>query len=180
MATAPNPVMAAKNALASANKKFPSSMAKDAGVTPAANRAKPTVAPKPTGAAQPAGSGLGEELREKASDVKQFNENYPKFHKGGTVPGKPGEEVPIMAEAGEKVIPASDNGAAVGRNSDYRKAYIARRQNPQGGEYRKVFIARRQARQGGGNKPVTGEMHDTSKAVKGQPSAKEAGAHVKV
>lgn len=31
--------------------------------------------------------------------------NLPKFHSGGTVPGTPGTEVPIMALAGETVIP---------------------------------------------------------------------------
>ena len=47
-------------------------------------------------------------------------------------------------------------------------------------EYRKVFVSRRQSRQGGGNKSVVGEKHDSKKADKsGQPSAKQAGAHVK-
>lgn len=32
--------------------------------------------------------------------------HLPAFHKGGVVPGAPGTEVPIMAEAGETVIPA--------------------------------------------------------------------------
>src|SRR4029077_11514848 len=100
------------------------------------------------------------ELAAKARNVTEYA-NAPKMHKGGTVPGKPGEEVPIIAKAGEKVIPAEKSE---GRQS----------------EYRKVFVARRQSRQGGGNTSVKGEQHDTKKAEKsGQPSAKEAGGHVK-
>lgn len=36
--------------------------------------------------------------------------NLPKFHTGGVVPGAPGTEVPIMAMAGETVIPAGRGG----------------------------------------------------------------------
>jgi hypothetical protein len=41
------------------------------------------------------------------------------MHDGGKVPGKEGEDVPIMAQAGETVLPA-------GRNSDYRKVFLSR------------------------------------------------------
>jgi hypothetical protein len=37
--------------------------------------------------------------------------NLPKFHTGGTVPGMPGQEVPIMALAGETVLPAGRSGS---------------------------------------------------------------------
>lgn len=40
--------------------------------------------------------------------------NLPKFHTGGTVPGPPGTEVPIMAMSGEEVsLPGRDNGGDV-------------------------------------------------------------------
>lgn len=39
--------------------------------------------------------------------------NLPKFHSGGTVPGAPGTEVPIMAMAGEEVIAAGGGGDAL-------------------------------------------------------------------
>lgn len=35
----------------------------------------------------------------------------PEFHRGGIVPGLPGQEVPIMAMAGERVIPTGQNGS---------------------------------------------------------------------
>jgi hypothetical protein len=70
------------------------------------------------------------------------------FKHGGKVPGKKGEAVPIIAHAGETIIPADKSK---GRNS----------------EYRKVFVARQQTRQGGGNTPVKGEKHDSKKAEKG-------------
>lgn len=38
----------------------------------------------------------------------------PKFHSGGVVPGAPGQEVPILAMAGERVIPAGRSGAPAG------------------------------------------------------------------
>jgi hypothetical protein len=146
----------AKNAMNKANTftksvegKVPSSFAVKA--KPAATPAAPPKAAEP---------GLGTELGEKARNISDYA-NAPKMHKGGTVPGKKGEEVPIIAKAGEKVIPADKTE---GRSS----------------EYRKVFIARRQSRQDGGNTPVKGEAHDSKKAKKsGQPAAKEAGAHVK-
>ena len=36
----------------------------------------------------------------------------PKMHTGGIVPGRPGQDVPIMAQAGERVIPANRAGAS--------------------------------------------------------------------
>ena len=149
---AKNEISKANNLTKSVEGKTPSSFAV---------KAKPAaVAPPAPKAAAPS---LGSELGEKAANVKAYADANPapKMHKGGIVPGKRGEEVPIIAEAGEKVIPADKTE---GRTS----------------EYRKVFIARRQSRQGGGNKPVTGEAHNSKKAEKsGQPAAKEAGGHVK-
>jgi hypothetical protein len=126
--------------------------------------------PAPTAAPAPAKpTGLAKDVSDVASGLKwkqdQVDAVAPKMHQGGIVPGELGEEVPIIAKAGEKVIPVKE-AKSVGRNSDYRK----------------VFIARRQARSGGGNKPVieTPEKHDSKKAEKsGQPAAKEAGGHVK-
>lgn len=57
------------------------------------------------------------------SDIRQAA-LAPTMHKGGTVPGKPGQEVMIKALAGEKIIPASE-----GRNSEYRKVYVGRKNN---------------------------------------------------
>ncbi|MEV0425385.1 hypothetical protein [Micromonospora sp. NPDC050495] len=37
----------------------------------------------------------------------------PTFHTGGTVPGRPGEQVPIMALAGETVVPRGQSGGSV-------------------------------------------------------------------
>ena len=144
-----DPVTAAKAALSGAEKKFPGSMAQAIGVTPAGARAKATtptaVAAKP---AKTPGEDTAAGLAAKSANVKEYMQNVPKMHKGGKVPGKPGEEVPIIAEAGETVIPADKSK---GRQS----------------EYRKVFVARRQSRQGGGNVPATGEKHDSKKAEKG-------------
>ena len=98
-----------------------------------------------------AAPGLGNELGDKAKNISDYtNANPPTMHQGGIVPGKKGQDVPIIAQAGEKVIPAGDVKPA-GRQS----------------EYRKVYIARKQARSGGGNKPVTEtpEKHDQPKAA---------------
>lgn len=38
--------------------------------------------------------------------------NIPRFHTGGVVPGSPGQEVPIMALAGETIIPANRSAGA--------------------------------------------------------------------
>ena len=57
------------------------------------------------------------------SDIRQAA-LAPTMHKGGTVPGKPGQEVMIKALAGEKIIPASES-----RNSEYRKVYVGRKNN---------------------------------------------------
>lgn len=37
----------------------------------------------------------------------------PKLHTGGVVPGIPGQEVPIMAQAGERVVPKGQSGSTV-------------------------------------------------------------------
>ena len=148
-------VAGAKTALAKANAKFPSP--KPAAVAaPVAAQAKPAAKPMMS-----AGEDAAAGIRAKQANIAEYNAALPKMHKGGIVPGKKGEDVPVLAQAGEKVIPADK---AEGRSS----------------EYRKVYVARRQSRQGGGNKPITGEKHDSKKAEKsGQPSAKQAGAHVK-
>lgn len=155
----PNQLDAAKGALAKAK-----SFTQGVEGTPTSRfavKAKPADAPVVAAKAEPT---LGSELGAKAKNVSDYA-SAPVMHKGGIVPGEPGEEVPIVAEAGEKVIPAKEEKSS-GRQS----------------EYRKVFIARQQKRSGGGHQPVTEtpEKHDQKKAEKsGQPSAKEAGAHVK-
>ena len=148
-------VAGAKTALAKANAKFPSPK-------PAPATAPATAAPKPAvKPAMSAGEDAAAGIKANQDNVAAYTAALPKMHKGGIVPGKKGEDVPVLAQAGEKVIPADK---AEGRSS----------------EYRKVYVARRQSRQGGGNKPITGEKHDSKKAEKsGQPSAKQAGAHVK-
>jgi hypothetical protein len=129
------------------------------GVTPGRFAPKAKPAAPAAAAPKPAASNVGTDLGQKMQNINEYT-NAPKMHKGGVVPGKEGEDVPIIAQAGEKIIPADK----AGRSS----------------EYRKVFIARRQSRQGGGNAPVKGEAHDSKKAEKsGQPAAKEAGGHVK-
>ena len=149
-------VAGAKTALAKASAKFPSP--KPATAAPKTSSvANMTKGPPMMSAGEDAAAGIGA----KQANVAEYNAALPKMHKGGVVPGKKGEEVPVLAQAGEKVIPIDK---PEGRSS----------------EYRKVFVARRQSRQGGGNQPVTGEKHATTKAEKsGQPSAKQAGAHVK-
>jgi hypothetical protein len=124
----------AKNALAGANKKFPGAMAASAGVKPAGARVTPPVKVAPTEPAK-ATPTLGDELKAKSDNVDQYIANTPKMHQGGVVKA-----------------PATDSKVE-GRNS----------------EYRKVFVARRQSRSGGGNKPVTEspEKHDSKKAEEG-------------
>ena len=147
MATPPNPLEAAKGAMAKAN-----NFTQRVEGTPTSRfavKAKPAAAPmaKPAVAAPT----LGAELGDKARNVTAYADAQ-KMHKGGIVPGKPGEEVPIIAQAGETITPAAD-AKADGRQS----------------EYRKVYIARQQKRSGGGNKPVTEtpEKHDQKKAKVG-------------
>ena len=151
-------VAGAKTALAKANAKFPSPKPTPATAAPKTS----SVANMSKGAPMmSAGEDAAAGIRAKQANIAEYNAALPKMHKGGIVPGKKGEDVPVLAQAGEKVIPADK---AEGRSS----------------EYRKVYVARRQSRQGGGNKPITGEKHDSKKAEKsGQPSAKQAGAHVK-
>lgn len=144
-----DPLSAAKGAMAKANT-FTKSVE---GQVPSrfAVKAKP-VAPTVPAPAK-AAPGLGSELGEKAKNITDYTKaNPPTMHKGGIVPGKKGEDVLVNAQAGEKIIPAKDVKSE-GRQS----------------EYRKVYIARRQARSGGGNKPVTEtpEKHDHPKAEKG-------------
>jgi len=137
-------VAGARSVLASANKKFPSPAKAPAMPAKASATSMTKSAPlvnAPT---------LGQELDDKSKNVNAYMQANPKFHKGGVVPGEPGEEVPIIAQAGETITPAAD-AKADGRQS----------------EYRKVYIARQQKRSGGGNKPVTEtpEKHDKPKAA---------------
>jgi hypothetical protein len=147
MATTPNPLEAAKGAMAKANN-FTKGVE---GQTPSRFAVKAKPAATPVAAPARVEPGLGAELGQKAQNISAYA-GAQKMHSGGTVPGKPGEEVPIIAQAGEKITPA-DTAKASGRQS----------------EYRKVYIARQQKRSGGGNKPVTEtpEKHDQKKAKVG-------------
>lgn len=149
----PDVLSNAKNALATSNKKFPGAMAASAGVKPAGARMTPVKAVP----ALPAPSVSSRETTRQqnvkaASDVAKNAGmtgvgTFGTLHSGGTVP-KTG---PYQLEKGETVIPADKTNT--GRQS----------------EYRKVYIARRQARSGGGNTPVkeTPEKHDQKKAEAG-------------
>ena len=137
-----NPLASAKAALGTAEKSFPSRVAQAAGVKTGAQR---MTAPVKAITPAPKTPSIFEELKAKKDNVNQYAASLPKMHKGGIVPGEKGEEVPIMAKAGEKVIPA-------GRSSEYRQVYHKR------------LSAKKQTRQGGGNTPVKGEAHDQKKA----------------
>lgn len=54
------------------------------------------------------------------------NQDTPVMHKGGVVPGKKGADVPIIAQAGEVVVPA-------GRASEYRQVYDKRKRGKSNG-----------------------------------------------
>ena len=152
MATSSNPIMDKVNAAKGAMAKAGNYTKSVEGQTPSrfAVKAKPAITAPTPAKADP---GLGSELGDKAKNVTDYTKaNPPTMHKGGIVPGEKGEDVLVNAQAGEKIIPAKDVKSE-GRQS----------------EYRKVYIARRQARSGGGNKPVTEtpEKHDQPKAEKG-------------
>lgn len=151
----PDALSTAKAALASSNKKFPGAMAASAGVKPAGARVAPVKAATST---TPPASARENTRQQNIQAVRDVARNagmtgvgtLGTLHEGGVVP-KTG---PYQLEEGETVIPADKTDKALtGRQS----------------EYRKVYIARRQARSGGGNKPVTetAEKHDQKKAEAG-------------
>jgi hypothetical protein len=136
-------VASAKSTLADANRRFPPAKAK--AMTPVAKAAAaPTSRPAPLGDAS-----VGPSLQAKQANVQAYSDALPKLHTGGEVP-KTGD---YKLQAGETVVPAS------GRQS----------------EYRKVYVARRQKRDGGGNAPVkqTPEKHDQKKAHEGTSDQKD-------
>lgn len=108
-------------------------------------------------------STIAPSLQSKQDNVKQYTQSYPpeskgfklpSFHEGGVVP----KDGAYNLQKGETVVPADKSNS--GRQS----------------EYRKVYIARQQKRSGGGNKPVTEtpEKHDQTKAsTKGIKEQKE-------
>jgi hypothetical protein len=162
------PTQKAKDVLAGAQK-FTESVNAQA---PAPKKAAPkevgqTLAAKaanmPTSAALPAKEDVqGAEARGKAFDEAMGAAGVPKMHEGGVIP----EDGVYNMKKGEKVTPADGGAKPAGRQS----------------EYRKVFMARQQKRSGGGNAPVaqSAEKHDLKRAEdQGQPNGKKAGAHVK-
>ena len=94
----------AKSALATANKKFPSSMAPK------------TTAPAAKPAAKPASSisigepekGIGDELKSKSDNVKQYTDSLPKMHDGGPVK----KDGAYQLLAGEHVLTAVETRIA--------------------------------------------------------------------
>jgi hypothetical protein len=134
---APDPLATAKNVLAGANKfeKSADPMGTQKPKVSAPVVEKPKVAAAPT---------LGDELGSKAQNIKQYSDNLPKMHTGGTVP-KDGD---YKLQMGEKVIPAS------GRQSEYRKAFEERGRQ---GLHKYGEPAHEVTRQVGGNTHPTGE-----------------------
>lgn len=111
MAASTNPLAGAKSAISKANNLTksvegtnksmfaPKSGALPRVTTPVAKAAsKPTNAPSTWGAA--------------TRSILNNNGQLPKMHKGGVVPGRPGEEKVVKLEAGEKVTPAKDTKMA--------------------------------------------------------------------
>lgn len=104
------------------------------------------------------------------------------YHKGVAKVPKTG---PANLEKGEAVIPkdaAKKHADTIDKILGGDKMDSENKSEGRNSEYRKVYVARKQSRSGGGNKPVTEtpEKHDSKKAEKsGQPSAKQAGGHVK-
>lgn len=87
----------AKKLLAHANKTFPTSMAKAAGVNPPAP--KPAMpAPKPVAVGNPEGN-IGKEIQDKIQNVQQVAPTMPKMHKGG----KTTKEEPVLLDKNETV-----------------------------------------------------------------------------
>ncbi|MEV6306485.1 hypothetical protein AB0M02_44255 [Actinoplanes sp. NPDC051861] len=73
--------------------------------------------------------------------------NLPTFHKGGTVPGPPGTEVPILALAGETVLPPGGGGSGTTQvivmlDSDVLIEGIARTVRRRGGNVQAVLGGR--------------------------------------
>ena len=132
-----DPLASAKNVLAGANKleksADPLGTQKPKVATPVVSQ--PKVASAPT---------LGDELGSKANNIKQYSDNLPKMHTGGTVP-KDGD---YKLQMGEKVIPAA------GRQSEYRKAFEERGRQ---GLHKFGESAHEVTRQVGGNTHPTGE-----------------------
>lgn len=94
-------VASAKGALAHAEKTFPSSMAP---------KASPAKAPVASSTPSPAGPSVGDELRVKAANIKEYTSSVPKMHKGG----------PIMAD-GIYALKAGEHVLAPGEADKARK-----------------------------------------------------------
>ena len=70
----------------------------------------------------------------------------PRFHTGGVIPGMPGQEVPFIGLAGERVIPAGGGGGGGGRvevtimlDSDVLARGVAKQVNRRGGNVQFVL-----------------------------------------
>ena len=94
MGSIANILAGAKNALGKANKAFPSSMAP----------AKPAVAAPKAAAPAPKTSSVGDELRVKAANIKQYTDNTPKMHNGGPVVA----DGTYQLKAGEHILTADE------------------------------------------------------------------------
>lgn len=88
----------AKKALGHAEKAFPTSMAKAAGVNPPAAPKPAMPAPKPIAVGNPEGN-IGKEIADKVQNVEQVKPTLPKMHKGGKVE----ETGPVILKEDETV-----------------------------------------------------------------------------
>jgi hypothetical protein len=109
-------VSKAASALAGANKAFPSTLAKAAGVKPASER-KPAapIAAKASTSTAPSSTNhemedAGAGIRANIDNMKAVQDVMPKYHKGGKIK-KDGAQI-INAEKGETVLPNKDKKRA--------------------------------------------------------------------
>ena len=146
----------AKKTLDEASKKFPST--KPVAQTPVA-KAKPAVSRPSISLGDPT---TAPGIKVKQDNIKQYNQanpdqpiqSFPKMHDGGEVP----KDGVYQLQKGEQVIPARDGSGNPEATSEGRNS-----------EYRKVYVARRQTKGKGGNSPAPKgeEKHDQPKAKKG-------------
>lgn len=112
MAARPDPLAGAKAAVSKANALQTAADPKGL-FTPKSAPVKPKVISKPV-SKQQAPSTWGPAT----IDIIRNGGKLPEMHKGGKVPGKPGDEKVVKLEAGEKVIPAKDKGKMADEKKD--------------------------------------------------------------
>lgn len=118
MAARPDPLTGAKKALSTARRftqsvegtdksQFAPKVTPSRQTTPIVRAAKTPQVPTTWGGA--------------TSDIIAHGGKLPQMHKGGVVPGKPGEEKVVKLEAGEKVTPAKDKKMADEKKDSKKK-----------------------------------------------------------